>query len=63
VGLTTPPWKKLLSQNLKKQKASEELQGPDRVGEPMMIMIIIIIIIIMRRRRGMSRTADASARV
>jgi hypothetical protein len=61
VGLTTPPWKKLLSQNLKKQKASEECQGPDRVGEPMMMMMIIMIMMI--RRRGMSRTADASARV
>jgi hypothetical protein len=48
VGLTTPPWKRLLSRNLKKQQpdlelteASEEGQGPCWAVEPMKVMMIV----------------------
>jgi hypothetical protein len=40
MGLTTPPWKKLLSRNLKKQKA-EKGQGPHRAVEPVMMMMMM----------------------
>jgi hypothetical protein len=36
--------KKLLSRNLKKQKASEEGQGPHRAVEPMMTMMIMMML-------------------
>jgi hypothetical protein len=51
VGLTTPPWKRLLLRNLKKKtiagwilqlaEASEEGQGTRRAVEPMMMMMMV----------------------
>jgi hypothetical protein len=50
VGLTSPPWKRLFSRNLKKQQldtlaaeASEEGQGPRRAVQPVMMLMKYII--------------------